>query len=245
MKQTVIGGFSTEFSFRVVPRDEDKSPGPCKWVDHSEGKCARRGGDGFAFVVQNYSPKALGSGGGGLGYSGISNAVVVEFDTWFDSELKDPFENHLAVLTRGVGELRAEHNNHLGVCLDVPYLADGQGHNVHLRYDPLFQTEIALHPSFQAAPHLIDLIYPSAVHFRHGLGTLRIYIDDSTSPTLSVPMSLSAFLKLDRGAAWVGFTASTGDSYQSHEITSWSFLEHTSEHDMINTNGDVQVPILI
>ena len=85
MKQTVIGGFSTEFSFRVVPRDEDKSPGPCKWVDHSEGKCARRGGDGFAFVVQNYSPKALGSGGGGLGYSGISNAVVVEFDTWFDT----------------------------------------------------------------------------------------------------------------------------------------------------------------
>ena len=126
MKQTVIGGFSTEFSFRVVPRDEDKSPGPCKWVDHSEGKCARRGGDGFAFVVQNYSPKALGSGGGGLGYSGISNAVVVEFDTWFDSELKDPFENHLAVLTRGVGELRAEHNNHLGVCLDVPDLADGK-----------------------------------------------------------------------------------------------------------------------
>ena len=158
-------------------------------MDQSRGTCARRGGDGFAFVVQNYGPRALGLGGGNLGYGGISNAFAVEFDTWFDAELKDPYENHLAILTRGTGELRAEHNNQLGICLDVPDLADGEGHSVRLQYDPLFQTDIATHPSFQAAPHLVDLIYPAAVHFHHGLGTLRVYIDDSSDPALSVPMS--------------------------------------------------------
>ena len=30
--------------------------------------------------------------------------------------------------------------------------------------------------------------------------------------------------------AWVGFTASTGASYQNHEILSWVFYERRSEH---------------
>lgn len=240
MKQTVIGGFSTEFSFRVSPDNNEESHGPCKWVDQSRGTCTRRGGDGFAFVVQNYGPRALGLGGGNLGYGGISNAFAVEFDTWFDAELKDPYENHLAILTRGTGELRAEHNNQLGICLDVPDLADGEGHSIRLQYDTLFQTDISTHPSFQAAPHLVDLIYPAAVHFHHGLGTLRVYIDDSSDPALSVPMSFSAFLQLDGGTAWVGFTASTGRSYQNHEISSWSFSEHKSDHGASNSNGRFQ-----
>ena len=42
-------------------------------------------------------------------------------------------------------------------------------------------------------------------------------------------MNLAAFLELDGGLAWVGFTASTGDSYQNHELTSWAFYEHASE----------------
>lgn len=52
-------------------------------------------------VVQNYGAQSLGSGGGGLGYGGIPNGVAIELDTWFDAALRDPYENHLAVLTRG------------------------------------------------------------------------------------------------------------------------------------------------
>ncbi len=38
--------------------------------------------DGICFVIQRVSPSALGGGGGGLGYSGISNSVAVAFDIY-------------------------------------------------------------------------------------------------------------------------------------------------------------------
>lgn len=131
-------------SFRIILDEDQALPGPCKWVDHTPGSCARRGGDGFAFVVQNFGEQTLGQGGGGLGYGGIPNAVAVEFDTWFDSNLRDPYENHLAVLTRGRSQLRSEHGTHLGVCLDIPDLADGERHDVRVEYDPVFRAEAAM-----------------------------------------------------------------------------------------------------
>ena len=39
-----------------------------------------------------------------------------------------------------------------------------------------------------------------------------------------------AFRDLEGGMAWVGFTASTGASYQNHEVLSWVFYERRSEH---------------
>jgi hypothetical protein len=42
-------------------------------------------------------------------------------------------------------------------------------------------------PAYSAWPlHLVDLVYPAAVAFRHGLGTLKIFIDDMSSPALTV-----------------------------------------------------------
>jgi hypothetical protein len=43
---------------------------------------------------------ALGAGGAGLGYTGIANSLAVEFDTYFNSELLEPYENHIAVHSR-------------------------------------------------------------------------------------------------------------------------------------------------
>ena len=36
----------------------------------------------------------------GLGYSGIDNALSVEFDTYMNYENLDSFENHVSVLTQ-------------------------------------------------------------------------------------------------------------------------------------------------
>ena len=233
-KQSVIGGFRTDFTLRIILDEDQAVPGPCKWVDHTPGSCARRGGDGLAFVVQNYGAQSLGGGGGGLGYGGIPNAVAVEFDTWFDAALRDPYENHLAVLTRGKGELRSEHGSHLGVTLNIPDLADGERHNVRVEYDPVFQPEVAANPNFQAGPHLVDLVYPTSLPFRHGLGTLAVYVDDLSDPVLIVPMNLAAFLDMEGGTALVGFTASTGESYQNHDVTSWAFYEHVSDQSALS-----------
>lgn len=166
-KQAVAGGFRTDFTFRIILDDDQAIPGPCKWVDHTPGSCARRGGDGLAFVVQNYGPQSLGSGGGGMGYAGVPNAVAVELDTWFDASLRDPYENHLAVLTRGKSELRAEHGSHLGVCLDVPDLADGEGRSSS-HNPPVHSSTPSLLPSFTTETRLsrtvrdIDTVHPLA-----------------------------------------------------------------------------------
>lgn len=60
-----------------------------------------RGGDGFAFVVQSLNEAALGFGGMELGYGGINNSLAIEFDTQYNYEQSDAYENHISVQSRG------------------------------------------------------------------------------------------------------------------------------------------------
>jgi subtilisin family serine protease len=53
-------------------------------------------------------------------------------------------------------------------------------------------------------------------------GVLSVYLDDLTSPILTVQLDLADALQLDTGRAWVGFTAATGGGYQNHDILNWS-----------------------
>jgi hypothetical protein len=56
-----------------------------------------QGADGIVFVVQTVSNTA-GGAGGGIGYSGISRSVGIEFDTWNNgSGLNDPNGNHVGI----------------------------------------------------------------------------------------------------------------------------------------------------
>jgi len=68
------------------------------------------GPDGIAFVIQfsDAGLTASGSAGAGLGYgaalgnpSGIEKSVAVEFDSWFNPELKDPAYFHIGVHSNG------------------------------------------------------------------------------------------------------------------------------------------------
>lgn len=36
----------------------------------------------------------------GMGYAGISNLLAVEFDTHYNPDLHEPYENHVSVQTR-------------------------------------------------------------------------------------------------------------------------------------------------
>ena len=53
-------------------------------------------------------------------------------------------------------------------------------------------------------------------------GSLQVFIDGAASPVLNAPLNLSTLLALDRGQAWLGFTAATGAGYRTHDILSWS-----------------------
>ena len=252
-KQSVVGGFVTDFAFRLSLDADQRHPGPCKLTEMDEALCSRRGGNGFAFVLQNAGEHSLGAGAESLGYGGIANALAVEFDTWHDASVRDPYENHVAVLTRGVHELRPDHGNHLGSTVKVPNLSDGASHLARVEYFPTWRNELALHPSFVAAPFLGKLMQglrrgadrgkwwqPAEPPAQHGLGVLRVFVDDLADPVLTVPVNLGAHLGLDQGRAWVGFTSATGAAYQNHEIGNWTLSEVLSDPFMFEARHRAQ-----
>jgi hypothetical protein len=80
----------------------------------------------LAFVLQGEGYNALGRNGKGIGYSGINNSLAVEFDTYFNHEVNDPYENHISVHSRGWRHANDEnHLYSLGHTNDIPDLTDG------------------------------------------------------------------------------------------------------------------------
>jgi hypothetical protein len=75
--------FSTYFTFRI------SQPGGISDVDD-------QGADGLVFALQTVSNTA-GGVGGGIGYSGLSPSVGVEFDTWNNGGWDDNDGNHVGI----------------------------------------------------------------------------------------------------------------------------------------------------
>ena len=214
-KQSVSTGFTTYFKFQI----------------HTAAICCAPA-DGFAFVIQNSSATALGTGSGGLGYAGITNSMAIEFDTYQDPW--DPNANHVAVQSCGTGANAATH--YPGNCLvasginstTIPHLgvtcggsgpcADGVPHEAVIEYDPP----------------------PSGV----GNGTLMVWIDPpfvsgthtpvpGTVPAINIPYNIKHAqnpqgITLTGGKAWVGFTASQTTDPQAHDILAWEFTPHAA-----------------
>lgn len=58
-------------------------------------------------------------------------------------------------------------------------------------------------------------------------GTLEIYLNDLTTPVLTVPLDLENTLNLDNGTAYLGFTGTTGAAVETHDILNWMFETET------------------
>jgi gliding motility-associated-like protein len=63
------------------------------------------GADGIVFVLQTVGTKALGTNGGGMGFTGFSPAFGIEFDTYQNTSEGDPSYDHVAFIKNGI-------NNH-------------------------------------------------------------------------------------------------------------------------------------
>ncbi|CAM9683580.1 unnamed protein product, partial [Pylaiella littoralis] len=222
---TVGEGFDTTFTFRL------SSPSlRCNTMDDVYTHCRSRGADGVAFVVQGEGPTALGRSGMGLGYAGISNMLAVEFDTHYNPEMLEPFENHISVQIRDWRHAGSAHGSHsLGSTPNVVDLTDGEL-AARVKYTPVATPEDVFHPNFQASFHFGNFLAGgdtvkggSFTGWGSGIGTLSVYVGDLNEPCLVVPLNLEAIMRLNHGRAFVGFTAGTGrDTWQVHDVLRWS-----------------------
>ncbi|KAG7378499.1 hypothetical protein PHYPSEUDO_009975 [Phytophthora pseudosyringae] len=228
-QMNVREGFTTSFSFRAA------NPSTvCKVMDDVHTNCRSRGGDGFAFVVHNdiQQELALGSGGMGLGYGGLQNALAVEFDTWFNPELLDVYENHLSVHVSGRGGVvQPNHTHSLGSTSNLPDLTEDI-HTVRVTYKPNLDENMLFDEAFTAGTLAGNFFSTGA--WRSGIGLLAIYLDDMNSPALTVPLRIENTVELYHGRAWVGFTGATGaNAWQTLDILSWDF--DSLRHNIVTT----------
>jgi len=191
-KIPVQKGFKTEFSFRF-------SEGVNKYTPEEFS-----GADGIAFVIQNHSKTAIGSPGGGLGYKSIPNSFAIEFDTYKNADdnsenFKDPNENHVGIFCNGKNPNLTTHgdiSNLFTYESIMPLIPDGR-------------------------------IFYAKIDFENN-NYLKVYLDSNNnlnSPAIiSISgLDLSKLLQLDLDEfAWIGFTSATGNSYERHELLSWS-----------------------
>jgi serine/threonine protein kinase len=191
------------------------SQGFMTWFRFKINSGTGKPGDGFAFIIQNDSPKALGSKGGGLGYaadtkrktqgpawkSAIKKGVAVEFDT-FAGDPKDPAG--IAIHTSSGGVLNAAGDRAIGGVAKFPFkITDGKTYLAAIRYD------LKSHNIFI---NLFDTANPAR----------------NVSRVVRVPLTKSVFDK--NGRAWVGFSAGTGGESEAHQILGWSFASARVSH---------------
>jgi hypothetical protein len=190
-KMDVREGFETSFTFQL-----SNPSTKCKNMDDVFTFCRSRGSDGFAFVIQNQHHQALGASGSELGYGGIQNSVAIEFDTWFNYEQLDLYENHLSVQTRGWRERNsANHSYSIASSSRISDLTDGM-HKVKIEYSPVFDEQSLFDGTLQASAFTsyffenADFPNGGLPDWGIGVGTLKVYFDDMKTPIITCPISM-------------------------------------------------------
>lgn len=171
--------FSTTFTFRITRS-------PQRFVE---------GSDGFAFVIQNIGPTALGGIGSSGGFAvargdnparpGIERSLAIFFDTHRNHSENDPSDNSIGLFTNADRHFPPRR---LSILDRAPIrLNDGRPHTVHIHYSrPRLTISLDNHEVITASLELASIVGPT-------------------------------------GDAYLGFTASTGEGYQQHDILSWTF----------------------
>jgi hypothetical protein len=168
------------------------------------------GADGMAFVMHNASTgvNAIGTAGGGVGYDGISPAVVVEFDTYENGW--DANANHVAI-TRGSADHTVASNSGLPVVTNPPVTLKS-GSNIYVWID------------YVASTHTLR-VYLSATSTKPGTATL-------STTSVNVATLLGSQM-------YIGFTGSTGGSWNQHEIVELYASDTANPGDACcNVNAD-------
>ncbi len=96
------------------------------------------GADGICFVMRSATNPGTGTNGGSLGVGGLTNMLGVEFDTWQNNPLGDPFFDHIAVISNGsTSHILPSHlAGPIQASPTSTNIEDGQNHQVRISWDP-------------------------------------------------------------------------------------------------------------
>ncbi|KAN0003433.1 hypothetical protein ACTFIZ_009594 [Dictyostelium cf. discoideum] len=113
-KVTIENGFQCEFTFNL----------------------SRRGADGFAFILQTNGINEIKECGGELGYNQMENGVIaIEFDTFCNEEMGDPYYNHISIQRPNPNQyLSTNHKYSLG-SYSFDQINDGVDKHVKIIYN--------------------------------------------------------------------------------------------------------------
>lgn len=162
------------------------------------------GADGFAFVIQNSGVTALGAPGGGMGYGGDAQipGIANSLAVEFDTWFNP------------ASETNDPNGNHLSVHTRG-VLPNSAHHNFSIGVTT-------------SVPDFSDGNVHNVI-IRYVPGSLSVYVDDLMSPRLTVATDLTKTLALSDGTALVGFTSSTFNAWENHDIVSWRFTAAVPE----------------
>jgi len=183
-KIDITNGFEVDFSFQIT------DPGGI--TDFKN----RTGGDGFAFVIQDYSTVNTPlSSGSGLGYSGLQRSMAIEFDTYDNGSLEN--QDDISLNTQGIAANTNDDSQSLiqAKTHPLPLLTDGKLHQVIIKYTKV-----------------------SASTYN-----MEVYMDSNPTPYLAADgINLQNLIGSFSTGVFMGFTASTAAAYENHIIHSWT-----------------------
>jgi Legume lectin domain len=159
------------------------------------GICAA---DGMTFTIQADSPAALGGGGGGLGYTGIAPSVAIEFDTCDIGATYETNNNHVAILTEGQTNDQGSRSPYGVSNCDNPTGVFGCLGNGD--------------------------VWSAWIDY-DGVN-LYVAVADNTAirpfNLIVYPIDIRGLIGQD--SAYIGFTAATGNGWESHSVFNWVFF---------------------
>lgn len=88
------------------------------------------GADGICLVYQSNNSSTCGISGEGIGAQSIPNSFIVEFDTWQNGNLGDPFNDHVAINING------DFTNTINGPFELGNIEDGNDHDIEFSWDP-------------------------------------------------------------------------------------------------------------
>jgi len=92
------------------------------------------GADGIVFILATTNT-ALGVGGGGLGYEGITPSIAIEMDDYFNGNYADPTSDHMAVVS--MGSVNHGASTSLVAPININNIEDCMDHCFVISWDPI------------------------------------------------------------------------------------------------------------